>query len=199
MVGVPSSKACDACRAQRKKCIGTAPCTRCRRLNIACIGNGQTRYKFVEDKRASPPNGTVHAVQRRAINDDRSTVARMPSNAYTVLAAMFTGTVNPGTDIRFQLPWNFGDFLLDIPRRLGHSEALDATCRTLAISYHQYCGNKTPDVVPILQSHAKAIHALRKSLDDPVKAQSSETLAALLLLQIGQVRNPRLEWRVNTI
>ncbi|KGO38063.1 hypothetical protein PEXP_080790 [Penicillium expansum] len=51
MPGVPSSRACDACRQQKKKCDESNPkCSRCTRLQIPCINNGARRFKFQELK-----------------------------------------------------------------------------------------------------------------------------------------------------
>ncbi|KAJ5766541.1 uncharacterized protein N7511_004157 [Penicillium nucicola] len=49
MPGVPSSRGCEGCRKQKKKCDQVKPtCSRCTRLRIPCIGNGVQRYKFQE-------------------------------------------------------------------------------------------------------------------------------------------------------
>ncbi|OQD80874.1 hypothetical protein PENANT_c031G07116 [Penicillium antarcticum] len=49
MPGVPSSRACESCRKQKKKCDEVKPtCSRCTRLKVPCIGNGVKRYKFQE-------------------------------------------------------------------------------------------------------------------------------------------------------
>ncbi|KAH8649300.1 hypothetical protein BX600DRAFT_502729, partial [Xylariales sp. PMI_506] len=49
MVGAPTSKRCEACRRQKKKCDLNKPaCSRCVRLRLKCVGVGMQRYKFVE-------------------------------------------------------------------------------------------------------------------------------------------------------
>ncbi|KAJ5089905.1 transcriptional regulator family: Fungal Specific TF [Penicillium argentinense] len=51
MPGVPTGRACDACRKQKKKCDEKQPsCARCLRLKIPCVGSGQLRFKFQEEK-----------------------------------------------------------------------------------------------------------------------------------------------------
>jgi hypothetical protein len=43
-------------------------------------------------------------------------VPRNPSNSMTKLASALVNNIDPTTDIRFQLVWNFGGFLADVPR-----------------------------------------------------------------------------------
>ncbi|EED24246.1 conserved hypothetical protein [Talaromyces stipitatus ATCC 10500] len=50
MPGVPTSRGCDACRKQKKRCDPPEPpakCPRCTRLQILCTGYGVQRYKFL--------------------------------------------------------------------------------------------------------------------------------------------------------
>ena len=113
------------------------------------------------------------------------------SNAFTLFTSRFVGAIDSSTDISYQLPWNFGDFLHDIPCRLGANEALDTAADALIATYTRFCcrsgGNTTLDL-EILKKHTLALKALRSVLDDPVKACSAETLGAIMLLQIHQVR-----------
>ncbi|CAI7601009.1 unnamed protein product [Penicillium manginii] len=54
MPGVPTGRACDACRKQKKKCDEKQPaCARCLRLKIPCVGSGKLRFKFQEEKQYS--------------------------------------------------------------------------------------------------------------------------------------------------
>ncbi|KAJ5383756.1 hypothetical protein N7517_001667 [Penicillium concentricum] len=47
MPGVPSSRACEGCRQQKKKCDELKPkCSRCTRARIPCVNNGARRFKF---------------------------------------------------------------------------------------------------------------------------------------------------------
>lgn len=200
MVGVPSSRACDACRAQRKKCLGqSSPCSRCRRLKISCVGFGLHRYKFVAERHPpSPPKDTPnHTTQEKGavilskpqqINEFYLACPSKPlSNRVSLLTSVIAGTISPSTPIRFQLPWSFGDFLYDIPCRIGQNEALDAAADALATAYWRYCGQNSSMHLATLKTHGVAIEALQSCLMDPVKAHSPETLAAIMLLLIRQV------------
>ncbi|KAL8677712.1 MAG: hypothetical protein Q9186_005896 [Xanthomendoza sp. 1 TL-2023] len=109
------------------------------------------------------------------------------SNGPSPLISAFVGRISQGIDIRFQLPWNFGDYLNELPRRLGVSEALDAAADALATAHASFCaGNLTP-TSDVLVKHAHSLAALRRDLTDVVKARSSETLAAIMVLSITQV------------
>ncbi|KAJ5513381.1 hypothetical protein N7463_002933 [Penicillium fimorum] len=47
MPGVPSSRACEGCRQQKKKCDELKPkCSRCIRVEIPCVNNGAQRFRF---------------------------------------------------------------------------------------------------------------------------------------------------------
>ena len=119
-----------------------------------------------------------------------SGILRSPSNGLTRLSLAFVCNVDPSIDINVQLVWNFGAFLREVPRRLGTNEALDAASDALVTAYTWYTsssvGYRIPDT-EALTKHSLALNALRNCLDDPVKAHSSETLCAIMLLQICQV------------
>lgn len=102
------------------------------------------------------------------------------------MISAFVDSVNPSYDIRFQLSWNFGGFLVDVPRRLGTSAALDAAADALAASHARFCVGSSPDQ-SLLAKHSRALRALRYDLNDCIKARSTETLCAIMILMIVQV------------
>lgn len=91
-------------------------------------------------------------------------------------------------DIRYQLLWNFGGYLADVPRRLGMNPALDVASDALVSVHTSFCsqGHYVHDP-RVLAKYSKALVVLRDALDDPDKAYSSETLCAIMLLMIVQV------------
>lgn len=112
----------------------------------------------------------------------------------TQLASAFVGKIDPTADIRYQLVWNFGAYLADIPRRLGTNPALDAASDALVAAHTNFCsnGHGVPDYA-FLAKYSRALNVLRDELDDPDKAHSSETLCAIMLLMIIQVcKEPRV-------
>ncbi|RDL40883.1 uncharacterized protein BP5553_00862 [Venustampulla echinocandica] len=195
MPGVPSSRGCDACRKQKKKCSptdSTPPCSRCRRLGITCVGFGQQRFKFKNEGQrlvlANRPSATPFKNDGCNLNGLAITAAPAYglANSLTRLTSAFVSTVNPSTDLSIQLPWNFGYYLLDIPRRLGTNQALDAASEALVAAYRCFLAGR--GVAPnVLIKHSKALVALRQCLDDPVKAYSSETLCSIMVLMIVQL------------
>jgi len=184
MPGVPSSRGCEACRKQKKKVRSARPtqtggislntskcdqlepsCSRCTRLQIACIGCGQQRYKFKttvsRSTRIQPAQGSVLTVCK--------VPSPIPSNEKTLI---FSG---------------FMSFLGVIPRRLGTNDALDASVSALASAFPSlYTQKKTPEM---LERYIFALKTLRITLHDPVKAYTSNTLCAIYLMEICQVRN----------
>ena len=114
-------------------------------------------------------------------------IARIPSNDMTRLTQVFVDSMDPSLDISVQLVSNFGGFLTLVPRRLGTNEALDAAADALITAYTRYrSDHKMADSV-FLTKHSLALKALHGCLSDPIKAHSSETLCAVMLLLLCQV------------
>jgi hypothetical protein len=153
-----------------------------------CIGSGQQRFKFknAESQLMSMAHG--ERKQTRAMVFQAKSLAncpqisnQMPSNE---LAISFACTLTI-TDVRYDITY-YGAFLKEIPRRLGSSVALDASVKAVVTAYpyfrHQ---NFSPDVY---MEYCNSLRALRESLNDPVEAQSPNTLCAVYLITICQVR-----------
>lgn len=107
-----------------------------------------------------------------------------PSNQATLDASHFISALQV-TDVRFDLRI-YGPFFVELPRRLGRNRALDASVRALAVSFpsvhtHQY----TPDMY---KAYGEALGCLRASLSDATTAGSVETMCAVYLIVICQVR-----------
>ncbi|KAI9842413.1 MAG: hypothetical protein M1837_007158 [Sclerophora amabilis] len=106
----------------------------------------------------------------------------------TKLASALVNRIDPTTDIRYQLVWNFGGYLAYIPSRLGTNPALDAASDALVAAHTSYCSSAhlLPECEHLVK-YSHALNVLRDALEDPVKAHSSETLCAIMLLMIVQV------------
>ncbi|KAJ5095007.1 hypothetical protein N7532_007298 [Penicillium argentinense] len=184
MPGVPSSKGCDACRKVKKKCDELQPCTRCRRLQVSCIGSGQQRFKF-KNAESNPISGQKAVKRSRAIVPSARAMAsieiavQIPNNE---LASSLIGTLNI-TDIRYALEY-YGYFLKDIPRRLGSSVALDAAVKALVTAYPYFHARDFPP--DALLHYGRSLRALRESLNDPSEARSANTLCAVYIITICQ-------------
>jgi hypothetical protein len=174
----------------------TPPCSRCRRLGITCAGFGQQRFKFKDEgqRLALANEPTTTACKNDISNINGLVIVAAPSNGLanglTRLTSAFVSNLDPSTDISIQLTWNFGDFLCDVPPRLGTNEALDAASEALVSSYAYFLAGGVGVTPEVLLKHSKALSALRHCLDDPVKAYSSETLCSIMILMIVQVCIP---------
>ncbi|KAL8652301.1 MAG: hypothetical protein Q9210_002759 [Variospora velana] len=167
MPGVPSGRACDACRKQKKK----------------------QRYKF--------KNETSELVlARRPIPKTKPTSNqptwilqpnKHPCNGLSSLTSAFIHRIGQDVHIKFQLTWNFGGFLAAIPRRLGTSAALDAVTDVLVAAHTGYCSGRLAADPWVLAKYTRALSVLRHDLNDMVKARSSESLCAVLVLAIAQL------------
>jgi hypothetical protein len=119
-----------------------------------------------------------------------STITHVPTNR---LAACFVNTLDIG-DIRYDITF-YGPFLKDLPRRLGHSAALDAAVKVLAASYPYFYGRVVPR--DVLIKYGKALRTLREALNDPAEIRSPDTLCAIYLISICQVSI--LRWSVRSL
>ncbi|GFF24757.1 uncharacterized transcriptional regulatory protein C1327.01c [Aspergillus udagawae] len=203
MPGIPSGKACEACRKQKKKCDEKQPtCGRCLRLKIPCVGSGQQRFKFQEEKRFTEQVRREHnsvalsTASKSNISSSNGTplppsggqflfIHAKPSNSTTRLAEAFTQAIKRSTDIRYNLEWSFGIFLEEVPRRLGTNDALDRAVDAVTSAHTDFC-NRQPGSVQALTKYSAALRTLRVYLDDPVHAQETNTIAAVMILLICQ-------------
>jgi hypothetical protein len=85
------------------------------------------------------------------------------------------------TDLKYNLAWTYGDYLEEIPRRLGKNDALDAATDALVSAHSSFCVDRTISI-QALKMYSRALNTLVLYLDDPIKAQSPETLCAVSLL-----------------
>lgn len=90
--------------------------------------------------------------------------------------------------MRFNLFWNYGGYMRDIPQRLGYNEALDAAVEAMTSAHLDICAGGAIITHRTLSLYTEALGALRVCLDNVDKARSPETLCAVMLLLNCQVR-----------
>ena len=176
----------------RAQChIENFPCSRCRRLKIPCLGHGQQRWKFKDETVNLKAGSENKPGSQSSVSQEQTLILHpsySPSNKTTMLASALVKRVDLSVDVRFQLTLNFGGFLLDIPRHLGTSAALDAAADSLVAAHARFCSGDRSLEHDVLAKQSRALSTLRHDLDDSVKARSSETLCAAMVLMIAQVR-----------
>ncbi|KAF5865958.1 hypothetical protein ETB97_001534 [Aspergillus alliaceus] len=180
MPGVPSGRACDGCRRQKKKCDEKQPsCSRCLRLNIPCVGSGQRRYKFQQEYTLPVLSGKAKVrgwsskdpINSSSSEEERTDVCRLsphPSNALTVLSQAFVRAIHPSMDIRWNLAWVYGGFLRDVPARLGTNEALDAAADAVVSMHSSFCATRKMSV-QALGKYSRALTTLHVCITDDCK------------------------------
>ena len=200
MPGVPSGRACEACRKQKKKCDEVQPtCSRCQRVGITCVGSGARRVRWsIETTNHSRGRGTVTTsttIIRTAFSAPDHEVplvrriSRSPSNSQTILAMTLIDKVHltKDSDLRYNLTWAFGNFIQDVPRRLGKNAALDAAATSLALSHVRYSTGRRDAAPEEIRAYINALTVLRNCLDDHEVARDANTLCAVMLLLFAQV------------
>jgi hypothetical protein len=206
MPGVPSGRGCEACRKQKKKvrlhpprilsilsikqvltmekCDLVQPsCSRCSRLQIACIGSGQRRFKFVGNRSVAAEPPASRALAGQWLQTSVPGIPLPPSNDLTMTTGAFCSVLSV-TDVRYDLSV-YGDCLKGIPMRLGSHPALDASVKTLTAAFTNV--NSKQHSIEALSNYVKALNALRICFDDPAEAQSTNTMCAIYLISICQV------------
>jgi len=161
-------------------------------LQISCVGFGKQRYKFVEENKYS----LVHAQQKsapttiiiceREVTPPTITVEQNLTNEHTYLVSAFIDKLNPLRGVSYNLTWSCGDYLVDVPVRLGRNEALDAAADALVTACDRF--TNTPYQAQLfLAKYVVAVRALRLCLNDPQTASTTDVLCAVMLLLICQV------------
>jgi hypothetical protein len=160
---------------------------------MTCVGGGQQRYMF--------KNQSVKAMQTQSGAESQSQLqrsfpstgnravwigepTRVPSTDTSRMAAAFVAAFQV-TDIRYAMAY-YGPFLRDIPRRLGNSTVLDSAVRALSTAYPLLHAGSYPPKALVL--YGQSLRALRECLNDPVEARSPNTLCAVYLITICQVK-----------
>jgi hypothetical protein len=109
---------------------------------------------------------------------------QVPSTDTSIMAAAFVAAFQV-TDIRYAVAY-YGPFLRDIPRRLGNSTVLDSAVRALSTAYpFLHTGSYPPNA---LVRYGQSLRALRECLNNPVEARTPNTLCAVYLITICQVK-----------
>ncbi|KAJ5786979.1 hypothetical protein N7457_001969 [Penicillium paradoxum] len=136
--------------------------------------------------RVNPPVGNHLSPEKGALLIGRPT--RISNTDTETLGAAFVAAFEV-TDIRYAVAY-YGPFLREIPRRLGNSTVLDAAVRALSTAYPFFHKGSYPPVV--LGLYGQSLRALRECLNNPVEAQTPNTLCALYLITICQENTMRL-------
>lgn len=117
----------------------------------------------------------------------RSIVHIPPGNETSLQLSAYLSTIKPSVNFRQNLAWNYGAYFEEIPQRLGMNKALDTAVAALVSAHSNVCCKRkaTPQT---LVKYSLALEALKSSLDSVHEASSSETLCAIMVLLICQVR-----------
>ncbi|KAH7168015.1 hypothetical protein DER46DRAFT_683242 [Fusarium sp. MPI-SDFR-AT-0072] len=182
MPGVPKSRGCNSCLKQKKKCDQAKPaCSRCARLGVTCVGSGEQKYVF-KPVSFTKPFKTRFPKARKRENPSQVPIIYKPQNSLTLLEAKFVAALEI-TDLRYGVHC-YGDFLGHIPRRLGHSHALDVSADLMMSALPHHYKHEIPSQV--LAKYGCALKVLKVYLNETSTRLSSEDLAALQITTICQ-------------
>ncbi|KAH7320681.1 hypothetical protein B0I35DRAFT_198711 [Stachybotrys elegans] len=177
MPGVPTSRGCDGCRKQKKKCDQAKPaCGRCSRLNIQCLNAGTRRYAFVlgisqPTRRRIAPTATDPTIQVAP-----SPVDRLAGQLIARLGVQ---------DVRYDIS-AYGGFLKLLPQRLGRSSALDAGVDVFSVAFSNHRGEERS--LEVWRKYGFALKAVRECLADPKQGPTVNVICAIYLILLVQAR-----------
>lgn len=105
---------------------------------------------------------------------------RTPSSRATIATGAFVSLLDV-TDPRFDV-FCYGPFIKELPKRLGHNSALDASAAAFASAIRVVRTKQR--TVDALRKYGAALNAVQQSLADPVSAYSAETLCSIYLIMV---------------
>lgn len=158
-------------------------CSRCARLGLSCTGGGVRRFIFVDEMGGKP--------KPRQANRHRTVYLKGPMqaiapNAHDSLLALLISKLSV-KDLRYDIVWAYGPLMSDIPKRLGHSAALDAATTALTLTLPPSTHARRQPQAHALHSYTEALEAMRLALADPVQSNSIDTMCAAYFLLLCQV------------
>lgn len=142
------------------------------------------RYVFLDN---SGPEGKAKQLKqllarRDAIeNTPPRVIDNIPANSQDSMTALMVNKFSI-KDLRYDVGWAFGPFIHEIPKRVGHSVALDFAARTFALSLPPSPHTRRHPGSDVLENFSAALKATRLALADPVESKSINTLCAAYLL-----------------
>jgi hypothetical protein len=151
-------------------------CSRCERRGLPCIGGGIQRFIF-----------KAHDIDKMNLKSRQSSnaISQMPSSDSTKVTMSLVNKLET-RHLRFEINWAHGSFMDDLPRRVGHSEALAAATEAFMLAIP--CRDVSYTLSRRrLRSYTAALTATRLALLTPVEAYSLNTLCSVYLLWICQV------------
>ena len=139
---------------------------------------------------AVPNNEARSRIQnrRRLVTTSSQTIQKIPPNALESLTALMVSKISV-KDPRYDVGWAYGPFLNGVPKRLGHSVALDAATEAFVLSLPPISHHRKQPDSSVLESYIVALEATRTALADPVQAKTVDTLCAAYFLLVCQVSN----------
>ncbi|KAF5970294.1 hypothetical protein FCOIX_10492 [Fusarium coicis] len=182
MPGVPRSRGCNSCLKQKKKCDQAKPaCSRCARLGIPCVGSGEQKYVF-KPVSFTKPFKTSFSKPRKRETSPQVPIIHKPQNSLTLLQAKLVAALEI-TDLRYGTSC-YGEFLGHIPRRLGHSHALDISVDLMmtVLPYH-YSQEVPPQV---LAMYGSSLKLFKRPQDKKDRQHNPEDVAAFHIMTICQ-------------
>ncbi|KAH7196413.1 uncharacterized protein B0J16DRAFT_408146 [Fusarium flagelliforme] len=155
MAGVPTAKGCDACLRSNK-------------TSMFALYKAQNTIKN--------PNTT-------AVTRTNTAPAAALSNERTLITGNLVHILNLN-DPAYEIS-TYGSFVVDLPRHVGSSKALDAAISAFVEGFGTM-RNKTAPKVKALDRYVDALGTLREAISEPKQANSLDNMCAIYLIAICQ-------------
>ena len=144
------------------------------------------RYVFLDN---SGPEGKAKQFKQLLARRDAiekalpQAIDSIPPNSQDSMTALMINKFSV-KDLRYDVSCAFGPFIHEIPRRVGHSVALDFAARAFALSLPPSPHTRRHPGSDVLENFAVALKETRLALADPVASKSMNTLCAAFLLAL---------------
>jgi hypothetical protein len=135
-------------------------------------------------KRDKEPEVTVTAIDEKSL----AIPAKIFGEVFSLQSAVAFALQSD--DVAYDLTM-WGKFLKEVPGRLGHNQALDASAKAVVSCFDAFRAGVTS--LNAIEEYSDALAVLRKSLDDPKDASSINTICAIYLMIICQVQPPEVD------
>ncbi|KAI1457956.1 hypothetical protein F4805DRAFT_467031 [Annulohypoxylon moriforme] len=197
MVGALKRNRCDTCRKRKVKCDECWPiCGQCKRSNRFCpprsalkiVDDGakvrsamqgkMTPYPGRGDSSNSQSSGSILVGTNRNVNVDVNRPTPLTPSERLAFGLINSLQVD-NQSYRLSV---IGEFMWEVPRHLGRSDALDAVTNCLIVTHKNVLdgGHQDSQIHP--QSYNRALQSVRKAIIHPKSWSSSDTLCATILL-----------------
>jgi hypothetical protein len=109
-----------------------------------------------------------------------ASIQSLPTNGREQLTLQLVHTLESTAETGFTL-WILGDYIQQLPARIGHARALDVSIQCLLSTHKALQTPQNVDQVSTLNNYGQALRLLNSALDSPTQEMETIVAAAIAL------------------